>query len=114
VSRKAFALLMYVNRLITNSVSHFQAASTLGISFDPSEVRLKPRLSDPYKWHLSSSMENLFKHPLSKQGARGCKEILSSVGKTIKAVPTSVIQGSSIPGTVAMEVQSVSMVQARS
>ncbi|CVL09322.1 uncharacterized protein FMAN_15486 [Fusarium mangiferae] len=49
--------------------------STLGITLDPSQVRLHPSRDDPYRWSVSPGKEYLFEKNLSDQSLGIYKEL---------------------------------------
>ncbi|KUJ09325.1 uncharacterized protein LY89DRAFT_724351 [Mollisia scopiformis] len=60
--------------------------SKLGISIDPSEVRLITRVEDPYSWQSLPVRTHLFKKNLSKHSIGAYMELCREVGISFKAV----------------------------
>ena len=66
----------------------------LGISIEPSQVRLKTRLDDPYKWEKMKEREYLFMKNLSNLSTNQLRELCNGIGKSFVAVGKPVAAGS--------------------
>ena len=64
--------------------------SKLGISIDPSEVRLIPRAEDPYSWQSLPTRTHLFEKNLSKHSIGAYMELCREVGVSFEAVAKEV------------------------
>ncbi|KAH6667432.1 hypothetical protein B0J14DRAFT_658881 [Halenospora varia] len=60
--------------------------SKLGISIDPSEVRLITRVEDPYSWQSLPARTHLFEKNLSKHSIGAYMELCREVGVSFEAV----------------------------
>ncbi|OCK82377.1 hypothetical protein K432DRAFT_391329 [Lepidopterella palustris CBS 459.81] len=60
--------------------------SKLGISIDPSEVRLITRIEDPYSWQSLPARTHLFEKNLSKHSIGAYMELCREVGVSFEAV----------------------------
>jgi hypothetical protein len=74
------------NFLDTNKTTEGQ----LGISIDPSEVRLITRVEDPYSWQSLPARTYLFEKNLSKHSIGAYMELYREVGVSFEAVAKEV------------------------
>jgi hypothetical protein len=74
------------NFLDTNETTEGQ----LGISIDPSEVRLITRVEDPYSWQSLPARTYLFEKNLSKHSIGAYMELCREVGVSFEAVAKEV------------------------
>jgi hypothetical protein len=74
--------------------------SRLGITIEPSQVRLIPRTDDLYCWKVLSEKQYLFSKNLSEHSTGAYKELWSGVGVTFEAVPKThdVMVSLNVPG----------------
>ena len=66
--------------------------SKLGISIDPSEVRLITRVEDPYSWKYLPARTHLFEKNLSNHSIGAYMELYREVGVSIEAVAREVLK----------------------
>ncbi|KAK2051914.1 hypothetical protein LY76DRAFT_673085 [Colletotrichum caudatum] len=63
---------------------------TLGLTIEPSDVRLKPDGDDPYRWKILPGQEHIFGHLFEKQMSKQSKgvymELWREVGRSFEAV----------------------------
>ncbi|KAH8797524.1 hypothetical protein F5882DRAFT_475205 [Hyaloscypha sp. PMI_1271] len=64
--------------------AHIQ--SRLGILVDPSQVRLKPNLDDPYTWERMEEKEHLFLKNISDHSNKSLMELYEGIGVSFAAV----------------------------
>jgi len=64
--------------------------SKLGISINLSEVRLIPRVEDPYSWQSLPARTHLFEKNLSKHSIGAYMELYREVGVSFEAVAKEV------------------------
>jgi len=62
-------------------------AERLGLSVEPSQVRLVPGPHDPYMWDYPPHLKTLFKKNMSKQTVNVYKALYREVGKSFKVAP---------------------------
>ncbi|KAF2008722.1 hypothetical protein BU24DRAFT_429292 [Aaosphaeria arxii CBS 175.79] len=58
----------------------------LGITVEPAQVRLLPRLDDPYRWRAVPEKQHLFSKNLSDHSIGAYKSLCDGIGKTFEAV----------------------------
>ena len=63
----------------------------LGITVEPSQVRLVPRPDDPYAWKVLPEKQALFSKNMSDHSIGAYKELWAGVGETFEAVPTQML-----------------------
>ena len=75
-------------------VTDYTLESTLGIAIDPSQVRLVPRVTDPYRWRFVPEKEHLFSKNISEHSIGAYKELCEGIdaynegkGAAFEAVP---------------------------
>ena len=61
----------------------------LGVTIAPTDVRIHPRPSDPYRWNILPTRAHLFQKTLSKLSAGIYSQIIEGIGTFIEAVPVS-------------------------
>lgn len=61
----------------------------MGLSLDPSQVRLHPVRDDPYRWLVRPGKEYLFEKNLSDQSVGAYKELYDGIDKFFEATPSS-------------------------
>ncbi|MCJ1448858.1 MAG: hypothetical protein MMC23_009377 [Stictis urceolatum] len=61
----------------------------IGVSIDPTEVRLITRDSDPYAWKVFPEKQHLSKKHLSKHSVGAYRQLCREVGKSFEAVQPS-------------------------
>jgi hypothetical protein len=76
--------------LIFSNANKRQPESKLGISINPSEVRLIPRAEDPYSWQYLPARIHLFEKNLSKHSICAYMELCREVGVSFEAVAKEV------------------------
>ena len=72
--------------IIATSFLTQSAATKLGITIEPEQVRLKPRPKDGYSWLRQPEREHLFARQISKHSIGAYIEICREVGISIKAI----------------------------
>jgi hypothetical protein len=60
--------------------------SRLGILVEPSQVRLKPNLDDPYTWERMKEKEHLFLKNISDHSNKSLMELYEGIGISFAAV----------------------------
>ena len=61
----------------------------LGLSIEPTDIRLITNADDSYKWQALPEKQHLFKKQLSKHSIGAYRELYREVGVSFEAVPAT-------------------------
>jgi hypothetical protein len=69
------------------NLTNITLESRIGITIDPSQVRLIPGADDPYSWKVLPEKRHLFSKNLSDHSISAYKELCGEIGAAFEAVP---------------------------